>query len=317
MTADHIRIRDLELILALHETGNVTRAAERIGVSEPAFSKQIRKIERRLQVRLFERVNSGMATTACGRSFIPHAYGSVHAFRRALHDAHESRFGERHKLMIGVCSLLSKRWVDLLQAVDLRSFHNVDIEVISAYTFDVLARLHRGELDLAVVTSPPPNSGITSVRVAAQPFMIVMREQHPLATKGSLRLRDLADCTWVFFERNVHPSLHDRILRRMQEENLQAHIRHRISQADHVLSLLREDSIVAWLTSDSAERAVGSGLVEIPLLDSEIQREIHLATLADNNSPLVSEYVRSFVRRLEDDRGPLQLRLPIDKNRAA
>lgn len=207
--------------------------------------------------------------------------------------------------------------MDLLQSVDLRSFRNVDIEVNSAYTFDVLARLHRGEIDLAVVISPSPNKGITSVRVAAQPFIIVMQEQHPLATKKSLGLRDLGDYAWVFFERNVHPSLHDQILRRMQEENLQARIRHRISQADHVLSLLRENSIVAWLTLDGAERIVGDGLVGIPLIDSEIQLEIHLATLADNSSALVSEYVRSFVRRVEEDHGPLQLTLPIDQNRAA
>jgi DNA-binding transcriptional LysR family regulator len=105
MTADHIRIRDLEMIIALHETGNVTRAAERVGISEPAFSMQMRKIERRLQIKLFERAKGGMATTACGRSFVPHACDSVHAFRRALHDAHETKYGERHTLTVGCVRL--------------------------------------------------------------------------------------------------------------------------------------------------------------------------------------------------------------------
>jgi len=60
MTSDHIRIRDLELIIALHETGNATRAAERVGISEPAVSQQMRKIQHRLKVKLFERRNGGV-----------------------------------------------------------------------------------------------------------------------------------------------------------------------------------------------------------------------------------------------------------------
>ncbi|MGD0731873.1 MAG: LysR family transcriptional regulator, partial [Terracidiphilus sp.] len=60
MTEGHFRIRDLELVVALHEDGNMTQAAKRLGMSEPALSKQLQKIERRIQTRLFERGNGGV-----------------------------------------------------------------------------------------------------------------------------------------------------------------------------------------------------------------------------------------------------------------
>jgi hypothetical protein len=81
--------------------------------------------------------------------------------------------------------------------------------------------------------------------------------------------------------------------------------------------VLGEDSVVAWLTPAGAERIVGDRLVAIPLRDPEIRLEIHLATLAANKSPVVSEYVRKFVKSVEENRGPVQLQLPIGQNRAA
>ena len=60
MAAGNFRIRDLELIVALHEAGNMTQAAKRLGISEPALSKQLQKIESWVQAPLFERGNGGM-----------------------------------------------------------------------------------------------------------------------------------------------------------------------------------------------------------------------------------------------------------------
>jgi len=317
MTPGQTRIRDLELLLVLNEEGNMTRAATRVGISEPALSKQLRKLEKRLQLKLFERGKDGVATTAGGQAFMPHAHDCFHAFHRAINDAHDSQFGEHQRLRIGVSSYLSNRWLERLQSVEFRSRRTVNIELVTGFTFDLLGRLQSGEVDVALVESPPGNAAISSVRVSNDLFMIVMRREHVLAEMKAVELRDVADFPWIFFERRVHPNLHDGVLRRMQQKNLHPRIRHHVTQADQVPVILGEDSAIAWLTPAGAERIVGDHLVAIPLRDPEIQLEIHLATLASNKSPVVSEYVRRFVKRLEEDRGPVQLRLPIDQNRVA
>jgi DNA-binding transcriptional LysR family regulator len=317
MTPGQTRIRDLELLLVLNEEGNMTRAATRVGISEPALSKQLRKLEQRLRLRLFERGNGGMVATASGQAFVAHAYDCFHAFHRAVNEAHDSQFGEDHKLRIGASSYLSNRWLERLQSVEFRSHRKVFIELVTGFTFDMLGQLRSGEIDVALVESPPENAVVSTVRVANDPFMIVMLRRHPLAGMKSVELGDVAAFPWVFFERRVHPSLHDGILRRMQEKNLHPRIRHHVTQADQVPVILGEDSAVAWLAPAGAERIVGDSLVAIPLRDPEIRLEIHLATLAANKSPVVSEYVRRFVKSVEGDRGPVQLKLPIDQNRAA
>ena len=317
MMPSQTRIRDIELLLVLSEEENMTRAASRVGISEPAFSKQLRKLEQRLQLKLFERANAGMVLTTSGRAFITHAYDCFHAFHRAVNDGHDSQFVDIYKLRIGASSYLSNHWLECLQSVEIRSRRKLCIELVTGFTFDMLARIQTREIEVALVTSPPANAAITTVRISNDVFMIVMPKEHPLAAMKSLQLRDVAEFPWVFFERRVHPSLHDKVLRQMQSNNLHPRIRHYVTQADQVPVILRGESAVAWLTPAGAERIVGDGLIALPLNDPEIRLEIHLATLAANKSRLLSEYVRKFVKRVEEDRGPMQLRLPIDQTEAA
>jgi ABC-type phosphate/phosphonate transport system substrate-binding protein len=116
---------------------------------------------------------------------------------------------------------------------------------------------------------------------------------------------------WVFFNRSIHPYLHDQVLERMAIDHKQAKIVHHFSYADQATALLTDDALVAWMSPPEAMRAADHGLANLPLLDEHIRLETHLATHADNKSPLVSEYVRRFVKRMERQRPPEQLSLPI------
>jgi len=102
MTDGQFRIRDMEIVVALHEEGNMTQAAKRLGITEPALSKQLKEIERRIQTPLFERGDGGVVATASGRAFVAHAMEIIQSFRRAIHEAHETKNNEPNRLRIGV-----------------------------------------------------------------------------------------------------------------------------------------------------------------------------------------------------------------------
>jgi DNA-binding transcriptional LysR family regulator len=307
----HIKIRDLELIVALHEEGNLTQAAKRIGISEPAFSKRLRLIERRVQTRLFARGSDGSHATEPGRAFLERARISIQAFYQAVHEAREAKFGERHKLRIGVSADLAPRLIELIRTNELRLYRNLSCEIFAEYSCEICSQLQRHQIDLALITSPPPCASITSLRVDANPFMIVVRPEHPLAGRNSLVLQDVVGFPWILFNRQVHPPLHDLILQRAEVSHQKLNIVHHISQADQVPALLTDAQTLTWLTPPGAERVSRDGLVRIPLLDEQIRLETHLATQASNSSKLVSEFVRSLVKKIEDEKALAQLALPI------
>lgn len=310
MADGQFRIRDMEIVVALHKEGNMTQAAKRLGFTEPALSKQLKEIERRIQTLLFERGNGGVVATASGRAFIAHAMEIIQSFRRAIHEAHESKHSEPHRLRIGVSTFHPLSVIEMLHSVELRLYRNLSVEIVTAYSLDLIAKLQQHELDLALVTTPPPNSQITSVRVATNPFMIAVRSSHPLAEKTSVRLTEIAPFPWIFFNRNVHYHLHDMIQQRVKEDFGPISVRHSISHEDQIVALLTDNQVIAWITPAGKDKILNNGLKFIPLLDPQILLERRLATLANNKSPLVSEYVRNFMKRVEEQRAPLQLQLP-------
>jgi len=151
---------------------------------------------------------------------------------------------------------------------------------------------------------------ITTVVLDAHPFMIVFDERHPLGGLESLDLADVAAYPWVFFNRMVHPHLHDQILRRAEARRLVPNVVHHIMQAEQVPALVRDGSSIAWLSPTGAGRVALGELTSRPLIDKEIRLETHLATLADNRSSLVSDFVRTFMTRYQQ-RCPVQMALPM------
>lgn len=312
MAAGNFRIRDLELIVALHEAGNMTQAAKRLGISEPALSKQLQKIESWVQAPLFERGNGGMVATGSGSLFVPHAADSVQSFRRAVHEAQEAKRGQSHRLRIGVSTFHPLYLIELLRSVELRMYRNLSIELVTTFSLELIVLLQKHELDLALVTSPPSNAQITSTSVTTYPFMIVLRREHPLANRTSVTLKDVVPYPWVFFNRNVHSDLHDRILQRAREEPGHAGVLHSVSAREQAAALLTDDRILAWLTPVSAESVLHKGLKSIPLAEPDFELDVRMASLANNKSPLASEFARAFMTRLEEQRRPTQMQLPLE-----
>lgn len=306
---NHIKIRDLELVIALHEEHNVTQAAKRVNISEPAFSKRLQLIERHVQAKLFTRGHDGTLVTPSGLSFVEGAQTSLQAFYQGIHNAQEAKYSERHKLKIGASAFLSPHLIELLHSTELRLYRNLSIEIVTECSIEILSRLQHHEIDLALITSPPPSASITSAPVAIEPFMIVMRPNHPLAMNKAVTFGEVIRYPWVFINRNVHPPLHDLILQRAQAEQQTANIVHHVSQADQVGALLTNNSLVAWLTPAGAERVVRGGFIGVPLRDEQLRLETRLVTLANNKSRLISEFVRMFMKRIEEERPPTQLQL--------
>lgn len=309
--ATRTRIHDLELVIALSEERNLSQAAKRVGMTQPAVSKRLHVIERRLQLKLFQTNHTGADITESGRSFAEYAQQSVNFFHRGIHEARQARHAYLNKLRVGVSPFQPAHLVEMLRTMELRLYRGLVIEVESAFSCDLLRKLEQREVDVALVASPPESPRITTTMLNARPFMIVFRERHPLAALESVGLMDLAEYPWVFFNRHVHPHLYDLILRRAEARQFKPTIVHRIMHAEQVPALVKDGLSVAWLSPTGAKRVVQDDLIARPLTDNDVRIETHLATLASNPSALVSEFVRGFMKRYQHERKPVQMVLPI------
>ncbi|MBD0422881.1 LysR family transcriptional regulator [Streptomyces sp. TRM S81-3] len=194
MTTD-VHVRDLRYFATVAEELHFTRAAERLYVSQPALSKQIRALERQLGVELFRREPRGVTLTDAGAALLPHA-------RRVLADWSEGaaavdalRAARHGTLVVGMSTSPGRG--GLLPAIRSRftAAHPEAVLRLRQVSWDdPTAGLADGSTDVAFVWLPLPDAGRYAWTVVAEePRLIALPDTHPLAAHAELDFTDLAD----------------------------------------------------------------------------------------------------------------------------
>jgi DNA-binding transcriptional LysR family regulator len=149
-------------------------------------------------------------------------------------------------------------------------------------------------------------------KISEAPFYIAIRDDHRLASRETLTLEDLRDCTWIVFDRKVHPILHDMILRRAKEEGVRYENNQNVLSAEEAFQLVGENIGIAFLPMASALRTNRPSVTVRPLVDKELRIELFMVSRADDRSKVASEFVRAFRTRIEPIIAPPQMTLPLD-----
>ncbi|MCT6855489.1 MAG: LysR family transcriptional regulator, partial [Bombella apis] len=97
-----MEIRHFRYFVTIAETGNITHAAEKLGMEQPPLSQQIRRLEHTLGIALFRRQARGVSLTEAGRALLPHARLILDLRRQFIEDAHGLARGEKGHLRIGL-----------------------------------------------------------------------------------------------------------------------------------------------------------------------------------------------------------------------
>ncbi|MGW0565374.1 LysR substrate-binding domain-containing protein [Streptomyces sp. NPDC003016] len=181
-----IELRHLRCFLAIAEESNVTRAAARLGLTQPSVSRTLASLEKRMGVRLVDRSTHHLALTAEGRAFRDKATVAVTAFDEAL-DAGRLR---RRPLRLGhAWSALGPYTTPLLRRWQ-REHPDTPLELLRID--DRTAGLTRGEVDAAVLRGPVDTPGLVTELLFTEPRVAAVPSDDPLAARASLTLADLA-----------------------------------------------------------------------------------------------------------------------------
>ena len=291
-----VEVRHLRAVNVLAEELNFTRAAERLHITQSGFSKQINEVEAKHGFHLFIRKNKkNVELTEVGRIFVEEARLALLHIDRAVHAARE---GSDSILTVGHSPDADEAWISAILAIRLPMYPKLRIQLVSEFSRELVRRVMAGDLDLALVTAPPDNSRITAAAFAQTRFYAALPHTHAAAQKEEIALQDLAGDEWILFARRAHPVVHDAIMDAARREGIapkRAHDIHTVEQAVHLVS---EHVGVAILTKP-ATGVNAQRVVVKPLFDASLCLKTCVIMGIDNDSRLVNEFVRSFLRRYE------------------
>lgn len=199
-----MNLDDLTYFLAVAETGLLHRAATQVGISQPALTKAVRRLETELGVALFERSPRGMQLTRYGMEFQRHAVTLRATYEDALNQVAELYSGELAKVRVGATPatepLVGRTFLSLLKK---RPALRLDLTVQLS---DALIRaLLEGEVDLAVAPVPVDlPEELRAVQLLSESTAIVCRKGHPMCETGKAATPDdLARYPWILPGRSV------------------------------------------------------------------------------------------------------------------
>jgi len=315
MTQNETKFMDSALALA--ETLHFTKAAKRLRISQPQLTKNIQELEDTLGIRLFDRDRKTVTLNDAGRAYLEQARLSIMYAERAFQAAKEAMREVDTVLHVGRSPYTDPFLVSTLNSIQLPLYARLRVELSSRFSCELVDEILAGALDVAIATEPPESPLLTMVTVAESPFYIAMSRRDKLASSPAVTLEALSKYCWILFERRLHPPLYDHVLRLAQERKVTPQkIRH-ITAPEEAFPLVEAGECIAFVVKTGALLLSRNGVTVRPLLEPELILRTHLVSRADNESKLVSEFVRTYMRKLSPVKKEVQLALPLDVKRIA
>jgi DNA-binding transcriptional LysR family regulator len=294
----HNHMRFMVAAIALAEELNFSRAAKKVGVSQPSLTRTIYELEAYVGGPLFERNRKTVRVNDAGRAFVEEARMAIFHEERAFQSARAVMHDAEVVLNVGRSPYTDPFFTTTLLSLRLPLFPKLRIELSQQFSYDLAHEVLSGGLDLAIVTEPPESRRLTTVKIAEAPFYIAMEEDDELAYEDSVTLDMLAGRPWVIFERRMHPPVYDAVMRLAQKRMIVPSKIHHIVVPEDAYPFIADDDAVAFVVKSGAIRIARDDITVRPLDESSLLLKTYLASRAEEKSKVVSELVRSFMRKL-------------------
>lgn len=306
MTHDPLELRHLRYFLAVAEAGSFSRAADRLGVSQPNVSQQMRDLETELRVSLFQRRGKRILLTASGAIFQEHARAILRQVEILLQEISAAPGQMRGALHLGVVPILNVALMPQLLGLFATDHPQIGLNVEEISSTEIETALEEGRMDvgLGFLTRHSPN--LRYERLCTDEFALIVHESHEWAKRRSIEVRELHQARILQLPDTF-------VMRRMTDAICREHqVRpHTVAEINAIETLLRSLAPLnaAALMPKIALRGT-TNLIAIRMKGKNLALEIGLLRLIDSGAnSAVSEFTklaRSAVPKIIKNRAPVR-----------
>jgi DNA-binding transcriptional LysR family regulator len=299
-----IELRHLRYFLAVADELHFGRAAERLGMSQPPLSQQIRQLEALVSARLFTRTNRRVTLTDAGKLFLVEAQDILTRVDHAIDLAQRAQRGEVGELRIGFTrsTPLSGHIPRAIFAFR-EAAPSVQLQLQEMNSLQQIDALLDRRLQMGIVRGNVLPETLVSKRLFRDPLVAVLREDHPVMAKlgknRRLRTEWLAQESFVLFGRSAGAGIHDHVITLCRNAGFTPRVVQDAHEASTIVGLVAAGLGVSILPA-SCEHIGVIGVAYVPLTDPAAMSEIHVVHRRDERSPLVAKFVRLLLTRMRD-----------------
>ena len=288
-----MELRHLRYFVAVAETENVSRAALKLHVSQPALSRQISDLEDELGFLLLERSAKSVRLTEAGRTFLIEARAVLVRTEEAVKAARAVATGRRGELAVGYAPTPTVRILPMA----LRAFQaerpEVRVKLHDLSTEEMLAGLRKGTLQIAILVRPSRAMlrGLHFEELSRDQLRLAVPPTHPFARRRSIAVTRLADEPLVAYNRKDYPDYHELLAALFGPVKKRPHIVEEHEGAGGLVTAVEAGTGLA-LVAQSLSCSIGPRLKLIPITPAPAPIIIGAAWSRDRLTPAAEQFFR-------------------------
>jgi DNA-binding transcriptional LysR family regulator len=233
-----MELRQLRYFVAVAEELHFHRAAERLHMSQPPLSQQIRKLEEDVGVQLLDRNRRGVRLTPAGETFLGEARAILESVDHAALISRRVARGEVGRLSVGfVGSAMFGPLPDVLREFRER-YPDVELELRELPSAPQVAALAAGRIDVGFLRPPIDAADLEAQRFLRERILVALPSGHALAEKPRLHVEELRDESFILLARREAPGLHDAMVHGMSRVGGRPEVVQEVSEMQTVVGLV-------------------------------------------------------------------------------
>jgi DNA-binding transcriptional LysR family regulator len=292
-----MELRQLEYFMAVADELNFSRAAERLNMTQPPLSTQIRALEKEIGVELFARSTRKVMLTEAGELFRASTRRLLAQLQDNIDRARSAALGEIGQLALGFVPSATTELLPPILRAFRTEFPGVRLALHEIRPEQQVQELRSGTLDCGCFYLPlgdePPfgDAGLASVAISQEPLVVALPSDHHLAARRRLSMKAMASEPFVMVSGHRGSGLRDAILEQCRRGGMVPEVVQDAALIQTIAGLVASGVGVALLPA-SVRRLQQTGVVYRPLQDEPLEVRMGLIWLADSTSPIVEGFVR-------------------------
>ncbi len=266
-------LNQLRCFVTVAEELHFGRAAARLNMTQPPFSRQIQILEHMIEAQLLERTSRSVRLTQAGRSFLPEARRILKLAESASQMVRRIALGKAGSLKIGFTASAAYEFLPELVAACRDQLPDVDLSLKEMVSGEQLEALASGQLDVVLLRPPIGRPEMMSIRVVAEPLLAAVPHGDPLADAETLSFADFDGKPFIMFSPYKSRYFHDLLAAQFTKADIFPRYVQHLSQVHSILAMVH----------------AGLGLAIVPRAAATLHYSgVHLKPL-ESNPPALAE----------------------------
>lgn len=282
-----MEIAQLRSLVTIVREGSFTAAAEKLFVTQPALSQQIKALETALGVQLFERRGRRLTVTAPGELVLAHAEQMLAQMQHLQDELAALQGLAQGRIRVGTSDTVCLYLLPPVVQTFRRLHPGIEIHLTNRPSAEVVALLVEGAIDFGIVTLPVSEAGVETEYLCDRPEVAICSPEHPLAAQREVALAQLAQYPLLLLEKGTTS-------RRLLDQLL-----NQTGLTPPIIELGSIEVIKRYVE-------IGLGIAVAPLL--AVQDEVRTAHLHPLTLPWLPVRALGLVRRRSSYRTPAEQR---------